>query len=759
MKRLILFAVPLLFAQCLHAADAGFDARLRQAYSRLEKRDLAGAKAEFQKLAAAQGVDAQTKWEAEAIVEALDLLPRLHAKHPRLFVNESSWPAIKQRALGEEKEFYDQMARRVNALKLERIAANNFGMEAMEAALVYRVGGDKTLLEKLHRMLRVSMEVIPQRREGASERSFPAIAWSAALDWVWDESPADERQSLAATMLSDAWKRVEEARAAKKLAEWPHYYVRSIFWFVGVALLDASLDDVSFARAVALIGIGLKHYQERLAKLIEVGGEDGVWQTNPEYDLGSVPSPVFAFFHSWKAATGEELPQAWSVAGVSAELALRTVVGITRDHIRHFNYAGHSNGSWGFGQMRADLLADFLGQHIYFFGKTRPAEAAIAQHLRWRMAETGGAKLPGELPVLRFLTIGLQGPAQPAALPPLPLARHFASVGMVMMSSGFGPDDTYALYSQGGGVKGRRHDFDVTHFAIYKRGHLALDSGARFAAGHSANYRHQTVAHNAVLIHMPGEKSPRSQTGPVTANGGGQNRYPEEARPLAFESDRLFAYTATDATPVYSAAKCAQMTRQFVYLAPDHFVVFDRVVSTQPGYAKSWLLHAGNEPDIARREFRADNEGGRLFCRTLYPLDAVIEKIGGAGKEFWTDGRNWPIEDFWQTPGSRDWWKRYGKGLTEPPAAMGRWRVEVKPGAARADDCFLHVIQVSAQNVPRMIESEVRESGGRIILNFAANTRTCTFIFNKTGPIGGSLRIAQDGKAVVDKALENRIQR
>lgn len=749
----------------VHSADAGSAAaadvqrQLQQAYVRLEKRDVTGAKAEFQKVAATQGVNVQSRWEAEAILGALDLLPRLRVKHPRLFINESPWPAIKQRALGEERELYEQMARRANKLQLERIAKNNFAMEAMEAALVYRVGGDKALLEKLRRMLRVSMEIMPQRREGASERSFPAIAWSAALDWIWDELPAEERRSLAAAMLSDAWKRVEEARAAKKLAEWPHYYVRSMFWFVGVALLDASLDNVSFARAVALIGIGLRQYQDRIAALIQVGGEDGVWQTNPEYDFGSVPSPMFAFFHSWQAATGVEVPQSWSAAGVSPELALRTFVGITRDHLRHFNYAGHSNGSWGFGQMRADLLPEFLGEHVYFFGKTRPTEAAIAQHLRCRMEEAGGAKLSGELPVLRFLTIGLSTPTRLPALPDLPVARNFASVGMVMVSSGFGADDTYALYSQGGGVKGRRHDFDATHFSIYKKGHLALDTGARFVAGHSPNYRHQTVAHNTVLIHMPGEQFLGSQTGPVSANSGGQRQYPEEARALAFESDRLFAYAATDATPVYNAAKCAQMTRQFVYLPPDHFVVFDRVVTTQPGYAKSWLLHTGNEPEITRRGFCADNEGGRIFCCTLYPQDAVLEKIGGPGKEFWTDGRNWPIEDWWQTPGSRDWWKRYGKGLTEPPAAMGRWRVEVKPAAARTDDCFLHLIQVSGQDVPRMAESQVSESGGHITLTFVANARSCTLVFSKTGLVGGHLCIAQDGKTVVDRALENRIQR
>ena len=85
------------------------------------------------------------------------------------------------------------------------------------------------------------------------------------------------------------------------------------------------------------------------------------------------------------------------------------------------------------------------------------------------------------------------------------------------------------------------------------------------------------------------------------------------------------------------------MVRQFLYLPPDHFVVFDRVASTEAEYPKTWLLHTANEPVIAGREFRADQDQGRIFCRTLYPTDAVLDKIGGPGKEFWADGRNWPI--------------------------------------------------------------------------------------------------------------------
>ncbi len=78
-----------------------------------------------------------------------------------------------------------------------------------------------------------------------------------------------------------------------------------------------------------------------------------------------------------------------------------------------------------------------------------------------------------------------------------------------------------------------------------------------------------------------------------------------------------------------------------------------------------------------------------MFCRTLLPADAVIEKVGGPGKEFWAAGRNWDLEN--------------RRGLTAENLAMiGRWRLEVSPGSERKEDCFLHVIQVGDQKLDAM---------------------------------------------------------
>ncbi len=429
------------------------------------------------------------------------------------------------------------------------------------------------------------------------------------------------------------------------------------------------------------------------------------------------------------------------------------MLGFKPGYYRQFGHA-HSwrpQGGWHSEQR----LYDNLGQFIYFFAESQPEEAAIAGYLRQQMGQ-GGAVGTGSYPIYPYV-LDLAGTPAPRLPDGLPIARHYKANGLVLMSSGFDPDATYVLYSCGGG---QGEHLDTGHFTIFKRGYLALDSGTRaqdeYADPSSGeNYDKQSVAHNTVLIRMPGEtmKGLTHPTLEIQANSGGQRRLPTFARVLAFQSDRLFAYAATDATPTYHPDKCDQMVRQFLFLTPDHFVVFDRVIAKRADYPKTWLLHTANEPAITGTEFRADQEQGRIFCRTLYPADAVLEKVGGPGKEFWADGRNWPI------PAHSPYFRNLGiKDASDVAENMGRWRVEVKPGTPRTEDVFLHLLQASDQSVSKMVDSRVSEKGDQIEVTFTANARTYTIGLNKTGEVGGHIRITDGENVLVDQALTQELQ-
>ncbi len=766
---------------CVAACDASEDPKSRArtqmvlAKGVLQKRDYVRAHEELTRLLNMEGLDLldaggplQSRFEIEALRDVLQYLPLMRAEHPRLFFTSKTWPAIRERALTVEKARFEKIKAEIDALPLENIPAN-LDHQIMEAAFVYLVTGDAAILEKVRRILHVTADALPRLDAlgGIQTYAVPRVSWAAALDWVWSDLPPSERSALVDAMILYAWEAYGNTRKAGKLAVWPHYYSRSAFFYIGLAVLNAELDDIGYFRALSILAVGLKNHRDRFDYLVKVSGEDGVWQTNVEYDFSSVPGPVFTFMHAWQPAFGLDLPDNWAHVGLNPEFILRMVPAFEYGQFLHLNYAGHSGGTWGFGKRASGLMHSWMGHYRHFFGRAHPQSAAMAGELRRRIRAAGLTEKT-DYPVLDFFLTEMENAPEPCVPTNLPTGRYYKGNGLVVMSSGFGTNDTYALFSagEGGGSPTRRHDFDAMHFSIYRNGYLAVDSGVRFAFEHSANYRHQTVAHNAVLIRMDGEQF-SSVSGPVISNSGGQNRHPHEARNLAFSTSALYVYAALDAAPVYHPDKCAQMLRQFFYFPPNHFVVFDRVRARKADYPKIWLLHTANKPQlVGGNEFYADQGGGRIFCRTLLPENAVLEIIGGPGKEFWADGRNWPIVDAYrdsnnkarpQSQGTGDWWKRYGLGHTEPTEAMGRWRVEVKPDAAREEDYFLHLLEVADNTVTNMAESRIAATPSGVQLSFTAGRLNYTIDLNSSGAVGGHLRIHESGKMLLDEPLADKM--
>jgi heparin/heparan-sulfate lyase len=110
-----------------------------------------------------------------------------------------------------------------------------------------------------------------------------------------------------------------------------------------------------------------------------------------------------------------------------------------------------------------------------------------------------------------------------------------------------------------------------------------------------------------------------------------------------------------------------------------------------------------------------------MFCRTLLPTDATLQKVGGPGKEFRAAGKNWKLVD---------------RGLKpENKAMMGQWRVEVSPGTARQEDFFLHVIQVGDRQLEKMDDMELVEEGTRRGVRLTRGGRTVAVTFDTAGDL------------------------
>jgi hypothetical protein len=253
-------------------------------------------------------------------------------------------------------------------------------------------------------------------------------------------------------------------------------------------------------------------------------------------------------------------------------------------------------------------------------------------------------------------------------------------------------------------MEGHTH-LDQCSFSIFYKGGLALDSGIYddFASSHYLSYYSRSIAHNTILVDDPNEVF--KQYGFTRTADGGQyyleptrvpHAYPWNIEDLtsddgfhiggiqAYEDTSLYTYALGDGTLAYNPRKMAAFYRHFVWLKDlsgwSHpvVVVFDEVQSTQSSFKKTYLLHTEAKPALSGTLASVGNNGGLLYQRTLFPQSPVITLVGGAGKEYYVKGKNYPPN-------------RAPKSLEEP----GAWRIEVSPSTARTHDEFLHLLYIA----------------------------------------------------------------
>lgn len=303
-----------------------------------------------------------------------------------------------------------------------------------------------------------------------------------------------------------------------------------------------------------------------------------------------------------------------------------------------------------------------------------------------------------------------------------PLSIAFARTGW---EDGINSNAVVAMMKIGGYHFGNHQDFDNGHFQIYYKGALATDSGiyegrlqsqgaegsTRYGEKHHFGYQRKSVAQNTVLVFDPNE------TFADGYNDGGQNATQGNGEPKDVDTliewnkdnhattlareigedthDPAYTYIKGDLSDTYSS-KVKEYNRSFMFLnlfddeVPAALIVFDKVVSSNASFKKSWVLHGLEEPEISgnqtiyRRTYSEPRNhqayNGKLICDTLMPAqdNTTIEKIGGEGKEFFYQGVNYagyPLETV------------ADEGVT--------WRIEVSPKKAAETDYFLNVLQVS----------------------------------------------------------------
>jgi hypothetical protein len=318
--------------------------------------------------------------------------------------------------------------------------------------------------------------------------------------------------------------------------------------------------------------------------------------------------------------------------------------------------------------------------------------------------------------------------------------------GYVYARSSWDEDATYVFFKCGDRFTAHQH-LDNGHFLIYKYEELTGDGGHydSFGSSHDVNYHIRTIAHSTVLVYDPCETWPQMRAGPVSSNDGGQwHPWPhhngavqdpaqwEKGRNLydiadivAFEDRGEYLYVAGDCTRSYRPEKLACFTRQIVFLRPDTFVIFDRVVSKDPRFQKTWVLQAMKPPTPLNGRLMITNGKGRLFVQTLLPQSPEIRLI--SGPDLYSRGS-----------------RAYPPERNTGPAP--ECRVEVSPSHAATTDHFLHVLTATDSTVASAPMATVRTDPNHIVVL----VRPVSIAF-RTDELGGDIEISGSHRAFTDK--------
>lgn len=386
----------------------------------------------------------------------------------------------------------------------------------------------------------------------------------------------------------------------------------------------------------------------------------------------------------------------------------------------------------------------------------------------------------------------------------LPFSRIFRGKGLVIARSNWDwdqpnkPANSTWLSFQCGDYMGDHAHYDVNSFAITHNGELALDAGrydsdwgiedwnyqkdtTLISKSQFFNYYQRTIAHNTILVKDPNEKM-----GLHVLNDGGQvhqlrvkgprnvpedydqGNFPSEdgigkcdwgTNPGRWETGDITSYKATndfmyvrgDGSKAYSSDKMKSYIRQLVYLQPNIIVVMDKVVSTNPDFKKTWLLHSVNEPKIDSKSNNIEiiEGNGRLVCVPVLLHKLKIEKIGGPGNEFLVDGVQFQCGM---------------KGKINPQPLHygeipGAWRIEESPALPSSEDFFLNVMLTTDKNSTAVPEVKIlSESTNEIAIEVAFGQIVSILKFSKGKNPSASIKILQDKIVIVEEKMPNAIE-
>ena len=683
----------------------------------------------------------------------------LRNEHPRLFFTAEDVSQIVNNSLLFDEQTFNAMQRRIdklinkgyefkNELK-ENNSVAQYGYRTSDAAMLWVITKDrkyfdfaKSLLEKMIGYYELRLE----HNLNVVGMAFPVISTLCAYDWLYNDLTAEERESLGKRLYKAtndlAWhgNDIRPKRHRENTSSPTSNFNGSAVlpWYVGLTFYGENIDNEACEQ---MLRNGYDLHQKMTVHRAKMLGKSGGLNSGTVGNgFDNYPFAEYNFIYTFRSATGIDVAEQMSY-----------MLG----YMRYLDWMRlPENREFGIGDsFHSDnklhrSTAPHIKEMANLFTKSNPDKFDWFAGLLARYDDRNSRPS-----TMHFLPLLHRYHFESNEVESVVDAQHkqsmrFANLGHIVMRSGVGDKDTYAVFLTERKDRSRQH-YDLNHFVIYKNGYRALDSGTRPQPGqHMSHYYGRTVAHNCVTITMPNEKLPKyygratkdeDPEAPVPNDGG--QRSNKGGKLLAHKESADYVYIASDATRCYHSNKAELVVREFVWIKPDIFVIYDRVVSDKAEYAKRWLYHTASRPEMSgKSEFSEVSQGGKSICRTLLPKKAVVEFIGGEGKQFWVDGKNWAIPEYKQDD---PMYKRSRNIPRNNHPLVGQWRVEVSPKKASTNDHFLHILQVGDESLVSLPETSCKEGKDAVTLSFDYAGKHYSLLFDKTKKSGCTINVTK----------------
>lgn len=534
-----------------------------------------------------------------------------------------------------------------------------------ESGFRYLLTGEEKYVRPIIEMMKSKKNYWPGRLYGLA----------VLYDWMFNHPSFSEKEKHIVELKMVSWAEQAIKHGQKYHDMWSHFGYRPIL-DVAAAGLSLSGRKKEAIRYMAMA----RGYME---KTFFPGwrNNSGAWQGGWDYYRQGA-SNLFKLIAIWSSATNEDL----------FELIASDGGDWVRDHMYYLMYAKYPDHSpmdtSGFGRtpdQKGGTQTLLLLARAY---QDRNAQA----HLRWR--NQWGWRL-GIDQYLYWFPADSKQENKMSSLP-LTKAWGKQGLGYVQMRSGWKPGDTIIDFKCGDYFWSHHYENENAFTIYRKGRlaiQSGIYSGA-YWGDHVLQYYRPTIGSNSILVIQPGETTwvppklakkynVQNEKGYI-ANFGGQrscyihpvvgsaetcftwekylyrkhnDHHFETGDITAYEVASRYAYTMGDATLAYNTPKYTfprntpkldLFTRQMVFLDKKYILMFDRVQSLKPSYEKRWLLHSVGEPKIegtllnkevpnhietySAGNVIIENEGGRLFCKTLFKNEFKVRKVGGGAR-------------------------------------------------------------------------------------------------------------------------------